>query len=133
MSLKDRAFSSRWSSGSRTSSRVMSAFWTLRSAILPSIFVAVNPGVPFSRTNPRISSLSTSRAHTTMRSAKVPLPIQRFFPLSTQWSPSRRAVVASPPAMSEPWSGSVSANAPIEVRSAMPGSQRSRCSAEPQW
>ena len=35
--------------------------------------------------------------------------------------------------MSEPCSGSVSANAPIDVRSAMPGSQRSRCSGEPQW
>ena len=95
--------------------------------------VVRGPGVPFSMTNPRISSLWTSRAHTTTRSAKVPLPIQRFFPLSTQWSPSRRAVVARPPAMSEPWSGSVSANAPIAVRSAMRGSQRSRCSGEPQW
>ena len=100
---------------------------------MPSIFVAVKPGVPFSRTNPMISSLSTSRAHTTMRSANVPLPIHCFFPLRTQWSPSRRAVVARPPAMSEPCSGSVRAKAPIDVRSAMPGSQRSRCSGEPQW
>ncbi len=58
------------------------------------------------------------------------LPIQRFCPFSTQESPSRRTVVSR--AMeSEPWSGSVSANAPMRSRVAIPGSHRWRCSSLP--
>ena len=60
----------------------------------------------------------------------VALPIQRFSPSSTQWSPSRRAVVDSA-IESEPWSGSVSANAPIFSIVDMDGSQRAFCSSEP--
>ena len=67
----------------------------------------------------------------TTRSAKVPLPIQRFSPSSTHSSPSRRAVVSSPRATSEPPCGSVSPNAPISSIRAIAGSQRSRCSSEP--
>lgn len=73
---------------------------------------------------------STSRAQTTMTSAMLALPIQRLAPLSTQCRPSRRAVVSSRTA-SEPWLGSVSANAPILSRVAMAGSQRCFCSSLP--
>jgi hypothetical protein len=117
--------------GIRHSVRVMSAFCTVRSAYLPSILVAVRPGVPFSTTNVFTASSSSSRAKTTTRSAKVPLPIQRLAPLSTHSSPSRRAVVSSPRATSEPPCGSVSAKQPIVFSSIMSGSQRRFCSSEP--
>ena len=71
-----------------------------------------------------------SRAHTITRSATLPLPIQRLDPLSTQWSPSRRAVVSSA-IESEPWSGSVRANAPSLSSDDIAGSQRCFCSSEP--
>ena len=58
------------------------------------------------------------------------MPIQRFAPSSTQVSPSRRAVV-SRATESDPWSGSVSAKAPIISIRAIRGSQRSFCSSEP--
>ena len=61
----------------------------------------------------------------------VPLPIHFLRPLSTQESPSRRAVVSSE-TESEPWSGSVRANAPILSSRAIGGSQRCFCSSEPQ-
>ena len=48
----------------------------------------------------------------------------------TYASPSRRTLVSRWTA-SEPWSGSVSANAPIASRSAIAGSQRCFCSSEP--
>ena len=48
----------------------------------------------------------------------LPLPIHFLRPLSTQESPSRRAVVSSE-TESEPWSGSVRANAPILSSRAM--------------
>ena len=60
------------------------------------------------------------------------LPIQRFAPLSTHSSPSRRAVVSMPPATSEPPCGSVSANAPIFSNRLIAGSHRRFCSSEPQ-
>ena len=51
--------------------------------------------------------------------------------VDTHSPPSSRAVVARPPAMSEPWSGSVRANAPSWVNAVRPGSQRAFCSSEP--
>ena len=54
----------------------------------------------------------------------VPAPIQRLAPLMTHSPPSSRAVVSRPPAMSEPWSGSVRAKAPSWVKAVRPGSQR---------
>ena len=56
---------------------------------------------------------ATSFAQMIVMSENVALPIQRFWPFSTHWSPSRRAVVRRPFAESEPESGSVSPNAPI--------------------
>ncbi len=61
----------------------------------------------------------------------VPAPIHRLAPLITHSPFSSRAEVASPPAMSEPWSGSVSAKAPSWVKAVSPGSQRRFCSSEP--
>ena len=49
---------------------------------------------------------SSARAHTTATSAMLPLVIQVFSPLSTQPSPSRRAVVRMPAGF-DPKSGSV--------------------------
>ena len=132
VSRNECASCSRSDSGTRHSSNVRSAFCTARSAILFSIFVAVRPGVSLPRTNPLTWSSASSRAQTTMRSANVPLPIQRLAPLSSHVSPSRRAVVRRPAATSEPPCGSVSANAPILRISTMPGSHRSRCSSDPQ-
>jgi hypothetical protein len=94
--------------------------------------VAVNPGVPCSTTKPFTWSSAVSRAQTTTTSAKVPLPIQRLAPSSTHVSPSRRAVVSSPPATSEPPLGSVKAKAPIVSNEDIFGSQRSCCSGDPQ-
>ena len=109
----------------------MSAFWTIRSAVLPSILAIVMPSVSRGTTNPRTSFVSRSRAQTTTMSANVALPIQRLSPSSTHSSPSRRAVVRMPPATSEPPSGSVSPNAPIVSIRAIEGSQRCRCSSVP--
>ena len=60
----------------------------------------------------------------------LPLPIQRWDPASTRTSPSRRTVV-SRATESEPWSGSVSPNAPSRSNVAIPGSQRCFCSSLP--
>ena len=58
------------------------------------------------------------------------LPIQRLAPLRTSASPSRRTVVSSA-TESDPWFGSVSANAPILSSVAIAGSQRCFCSSLP--
>ena len=63
-------------------------------------------------------------------SANEALPIHRLRPLRTHVSPSRRALV-SRATESEPWSGSVSANAPIASSRAIGGSQRCFCSSLP--
>ena len=88
------------------------------------------PGDPFSTTNALTCPSSVLRAQTTIRSATVPSPIHRLRPFSTQPSPSRRAEV-SRATESDPWSGSVSANAPSLSIRAMSGSQRAFCSSEP--
>ena len=85
--------------------------------------VAVKPGLSFSTRNPFTSPSWSERAQTTTTSAIDPLPIQRLAPSSTQSSPTRRAVVSSD-TESEPWSGSVKANAPMASSRAMAGSQR---------
>ena len=92
----------------------------------------VMPSVSFSTTKPFTWWSSSSRAQITTRSAKAALPIHFFSPLITQPSPSRRAVVARPAEIAEPTSGSVSPNAPISSIRAIAGSQRSRCSSDPQ-
>ena len=131
VSRNDVAPGSLFSAGTRTPVRVMSACHTERSASLPSIRVAWNPSAGVSTTNPLTSPSSVLRAHTTTRSATVPLPIHRLAPSRTHSSPSRRAVVSS--AMeSDPCSGSVRAKAPSLSMVAIDGSHRSFCSGDPQ-
>jgi hypothetical protein len=52
MSWNELARASRFASGTRAFSRVISAFCTARSAILLRILTGVKPGVPFSTTKP---------------------------------------------------------------------------------
>ena len=78
VSANELACCSRFASGTRQSSRVIRAFCTIRSAILPWIFSVVKPGVPVSTTKPLTWLSATSRAQTTTRSAKVALPIHFF-------------------------------------------------------
>ncbi len=108
----------------------MSACQIARDAPLPSITEAANPSLSGVTRKPLTSPSSLSRAHTTMTSAIVALPIQRLAPSITQASPSRRAAV-SRATESEPWSGSVRAKAPSFSSRAIAGSQRSFCSSEP--
>ncbi len=93
----------------------MWACHTARSEPFPSMRRASYPGVPFSTRKPLTWPSAVSRAQTTTTSAMVPLPIHFFSPLISQVSPSRRAEV-SRPTESEPWVGSVRANAPRVVQ-----------------
>ena len=131
VSRKELAFWSRLTSGTRQSSNVMRAFCTTRKAILFFIFSGLKPGVPFSTRKPFTWLSATSRAQMTVTSLKVALPIHFFWPLSTQVSPSRRAVVVKPPAVPEPASGSVRPNAPIFSSRAIAGNHCCFCSSEP--
>jgi hypothetical protein len=135
VSLKELALPSRLASGTRTPERWISAFCTTRRAILSrctSNVIPSLPGASFSTTNPLTCWSSTSRAQMITRSANDALPIHFFSPSSTHSSPSRRAVVLSPPAIPEPCSGSVRPNAPMSSMRAIAGSQRSCCSGDPQ-
>ena len=131
VSRKEFAFWSRLASGTRQSSSVMSAFCTTRKAILFFCFSALKPGVLFSTIKPFTWLSATSRAQITVKSPQVALPIHVFWPLSTQVSPSRRAVVVKPPEVPDPTSGSVSPKEPIFSMRAMGGNQRCFCSSEP--
>jgi hypothetical protein len=131
VSAKVFACCSRFASATRQSRSSMWAFCTVRSAILPSILVGVNPGVPFSTRKPLTWPSSTSLAQITVTSAKVALPIHFFSPFSTHSSPSRRAVVFRPRETAEPTSGSVRPNAPIFSNRCIGGSHRCFCSSEP--
>ena len=126
---RPRAPGSRADSGSRTSSRLNSEVTEARSDILRVISRALKPGVSVGTANP--STPSSARAHTTATSATEALVIHILDPLSTQSSPSRRAVVRIPPGL-EPKSGSVRPKQPIRSPAAMPGSHCSRCSSLPQ-
>ncbi len=55
-----------------------------RSAILPSILVVRNPGVPLRTTKALTCPLTLLRAQMTTTSANVALPIHRFRPFSRQ-------------------------------------------------
>ena len=65
-------------------------------------------------------------------SAKVELPIHFFWPFRTHSSPSRRAVVVTPPAMALPTLGSVRPKAPITSQPRILGSHSAFCSSLPQ-
>src|SRR5258707_4701808 len=64
-------------------------------------------------------------------SHQVELPIHFFSPLRIQVSPSRFAVVRSPPDAPEPTSGSVRAKQPILSNRAIGGSHFCFCSSDP--
>src|SRR4029077_15370031 len=122
----------RFASGTRTSFNVMWPFCTTLSATLFSIFSTVKPGVVlFSTMNPLTWLSSTSRAQTIEMSHHVELPIHFFSPLRIQVSPSRFAVVRSPPDAPEPTSGSVRAKQPILLNRAIGGSHFCFCSSDP--
>ena len=119
---------SRFSAGMRQSEKPSSEVMEARRENLPCWSEEVKPGVPFSTRKPRTPS--SVWAQTTATSAMVPLVIHCLEPLSTQESPSRRAVVRIPPGL-EPKSGSVRPKQPMASPVAMGGIQRSFCSWEP--
>ncbi len=130
-----RASGSMAEPGSRTSWSTSSEVTDARSDILAVISGAEKPGVPVGTTKPRMPRAPSSRsvlAHTTATSATEPLVIHILAPLSTQSSPSRRAVVRMPPG-SEPKSGSVRPKQPSARPAAMRGSHSCFCSSLPQW
>ncbi len=114
--------------GMRQSWKPSSEVIEARSENLPCWSRAEKPGVPFSTRKPRMPS--SVWAHTTATSAMEPLVIHCLAPLSTQPSPSRRAVVRMPPGL-EPKSGSVSPKQPTASPAAKAGSQRSFWASEP--
>src|SRR3989442_2052451 len=123
---------SRFSSGTRTSFIVIWPFWTTLSAILCSIFSTLKPGVVlFSTMKPLTWLSATSRAQMIEISHHGELPIQRFWPLRTQMSPSRLAVVSRPAPAPEPTNGSVSPKQPIFSMRAIGGSHFCFCSSDP--
>ena len=71
-------------------------------------------------------------AHTTATSATPPFVIHIFAPFRTQSDPSRLAFVFIDDG-SLPESGSVRPKQPMSSPAAMPGSQRSFCSSEPNF
>jgi hypothetical protein len=115
-------------SGTRTRSSCTSHWIDARSDSFVVMSVAVNPGVDVSTRKPRTPS--SVRAHTTATSAIDARPIQRLLPSRIQSPPSRRAEVCIDPG-SLPPAGSVRAKHPIAVPARIAGSQRSRCSSEP--
>src|SRR5689334_639796 len=64
-------------------------------------------------------------------SHQVALPIHLFSPLRIQVSPSRLAVVNSPPLVPDPTRGSVRAKQPIFSQRAIGGSHFCFCSSDP--
>ena len=66
------------------------------------MFSTENPSVSPETTKAFTFLSSTSRAKITTSSAFFAPPIQRFSPLRIHESPSRRALVANPPAISDP-------------------------------
>src|SRR6202007_2422871 len=88
---------SRLASETRTSFRVICPFCTTFSAILCSIFSTLKPGVVlFSMMKPLTWLSATSRAQMIEMSHHGALPIQRFWPLRIQVSPSTLGVGAHP-------------------------------------
>ena len=82
--------------GMRQSSSRMVAVSEARMPIFFSSRATRTPGVPCSTTNDLMAarpSDGSSVAHTTTTSQRSPAVTKIFSPLSTQWSPSRRAVV----------------------------------------
>ena len=123
---------SRFSAGTRTSSKNSSAVSCALRPTFSRFRPREKPGMPRSTTSrlmPFAPGASGSvRATTITRSALMPLVMKVFDPLSTHPSPSRRAVVRMP-CRSLPAPGSVIAIAVISSPRQKPGSQRCFCSS----
>ena len=96
----------------------------------------VSPGVPAGTMIAEISGLPPDlpviASAVTRDVIDVPeLVMNALEPSITHSPPSRRAVVRIPPAMSDPPPGSVSPNAAIRSPWQRSGSQRLRCSSDP--
>ena len=89
----------------------------------------VKPSIPFSNKKP-LTMPSSSFAHTSATSARLPLVIHIFEPLIIHSSPSFIAVVAIPPGF-EPKFDSVKPKQPMSSPAPSPGSHFSFCSSEP--
>ena len=132
VSRKDASAWRRLASGTRQSLSVIWPFWTTFRAILFWIFSTLKPGVVlFSTMKPLTWLSAASRAQMIETSHHGALPIQRFWPLRTQMSPSRLAVVSRPAPAPEPTSGSVSPKQPIFSMRAIGGSHFCFCSSDP--
>mmetsp|Transcript_37935 Transcript_37935/g.112318 ORF Transcript_37935/g.112318 Transcript_37935/m.112318 type:complete len:453 (-) Transcript_37935:164-1522(-) len=130
VSLKLSTPARRAVSGTKQRSNVMSAFCTQRSAILFSIFSALKPGVPLRTMNALTWRVSLLRAHTTVTSDHVPLPIQRLLPSIIQ-PPGTLVAVVWMAAASDPYAGSVSAQQPAHSSRAIGGSSSAFCCSLP--
>ena len=105
---------SRWSSGTRQSWKTTSLVSLARRPSLFSFLPADMPGVPRGTMNaemPRLPFVRSVTAIATITPATLPCVMKVLAPLSTQWSPSRTAMVRVP-AASLPAVGSVSPQAP---------------------
>ena len=118
-------------SGTSTLSSTSSLVTEARSESLPCITGALKPGVPFSTRNP-LTLPSSFLAQTTATSASDPFVIHIFEPFRTQPESVFFARVRMPAGL-DPASGSVSPKQPISSPAAIPGSQRSFCSSDPEF
>jgi hypothetical protein len=110
---------------------VIVAFCIGRSDTLPRIASIATPSAARGTRKAFTWPSAVSRAKTAITSACAAPPIQCLAPSMTHSSSSRRAVVDRPPAMSLPWSGSVSANTPVRAKVRTSGSSSATCSGEP--
>ena len=93
----------------------------------------LKPGVPFSTMNIDMACrASPVLAAMKYKSACTPLVMNILVPLSTQWSPSRLAVVRMP-ATSEPAPGSDTPTAVMHSPEVMRGMYLAFCAAVPAW
>src|SRR5690625_5482336 len=86
---------------------------TIRTEVLPVIFVRRTPGSSVLAKKILACPSATSLATTATYSDSAALPIQRLAPLRIHVPLSKRAVVSNPRATSDPWAGSVSAKQPV--------------------
>ena len=89
----------------------------------------LNPSIPRSTTNPRISPFS-SFAQTTAKSAKGAFEIHILAPFKITWSPASLKLVTIPAGL-DPWSGSVKPKHPIHSPEANLGRYFFLCSSVP--
>ena len=118
--LKLFAFSSRELIETLTLVKKMSPFWTIRMLSFLSIFFIVIPGVLDSTIKPSTCLVFVFLAQIIKMSAMLALPIHLFEPFKRKPPSTGVAVVVSEEA-SDPYSGSVNAQAPILSKLHKPG------------